>query len=84
MSLYQSGEDERHRLERMKIERTEHDTQYFKQILATFEKRLEDESIFRAKNEEDNRKFIEAKLQGMFEKLKNEEKNALEREKRLM
>ena len=68
----------------MKIERTESDNQYLKAMMQTLEKRIEDESQFRVKNEEDTRRYFENKFIGLTEKIKNDEKMSLEREKRLM
>ncbi len=84
LQIYSTGEDERQRLERMKFERADSDTQYFKQMMTRIEKRIDDEAGFRSKNEEDTRKYLETRLLGMQEKLKGEEKMALERERRMM
>ena len=53
-------------------------------MLSTFERRLEDEAVFRTKNEDDTRKYFESKIISITEKLKSEENISLEREKRLM
>jgi hypothetical protein len=45
---------------------------------------MEDESTFRIKNEEDQRRYIDQKMVGIEQKLKGDEKNQLDREKRLM
>lgn len=47
ISIFQTGEEERQRLERMKLDRNESDNQYIKQMMQTIEKRLEDENMFR-------------------------------------
>lgn len=49
-----------------------------------FEKKLEEEQMFRLRNEEELRKFFETKLIGVVEKVKNEERTNIEREKRIM
>jgi len=53
-------------------------------MMTRIEKRIDDEAGFRSKNEEDTRKYLETRLLGMQEKLKGEEKMALERERRMM
>ena len=53
-------------------------------MMLTLEKKIEDEGMFRLKNEEDTRKYFENKIIAISEKMKNEEKMGLEREKRLM
>ena len=53
-------------------------------MILTIEKKIEDEAVFRMKNEEDIRKYFENKFIGFHEKFKNEEKMSLEREKRLI
>jgi hypothetical protein len=53
-------------------------------MMQNLERKLEDEQLFRVKNEEDTKRYFENKLLGLQEKMKNEEKISLEREKRLM
>lgn len=53
-------------------------------MMQTIEKKIEDDSMFRVKNEEDTRRYFENKIISISEKMKNEEKMSLEREKRLM
>jgi hypothetical protein len=53
-------------------------------MMLTLEKKIEDESVFRVRNEEDTRKYFENKILSIGEKMKTEEKFSLEREKRLM
>jgi hypothetical protein len=48
------------------------------------ERRLEEEQLHRVKAEEDTRRAIDAKFQGLNEKLRAEERMILERERRLM
>ena len=84
MLMFNSGEDERQRLERLKVDRNDADNQYVKQMMSTIERKLEDECLFRMKNEEDTRKYFDSKFISLAEKLKSEEKQSLEREKRLM
>ncbi|CDW87201.1 UNKNOWN [Stylonychia lemnae] len=84
LSIFATGEEERQRLERMKLERAESDTQYTKQMLMNLERKIEDEQQFRLKNEDDQKRYFENKFIGLLEKMKNEEKLSLERERRLM
>ena len=53
-------------------------------MINSIERKLEDEQSFRVKNEEDTKRYYENKFIGLQEKMKNEEKLSLEREKRLM
>jgi hypothetical protein len=52
--------------------------------MSTLERRMEDENQYRIKNEEEIRKYLETRVVGIMEKLKNDEKMSLKREKRLM
>jgi len=53
-------------------------------MLTRLEKRIDDEMVYRSKNEEETRKYLEVRVIGIQEKLKSEEKNFLEREKKMM
>ena len=71
-------------MERMKVERAESDFFYIKNVVAQMERRLEEEQNHRVKAEEETRRAIDNKFQGLNEKLRAEEKMILERERRLM
>lgn len=53
-------------------------------MISTIEKKIDEENQFRSKNEEDLRNYFETKFIGFQEKIKNEEKLSLERERRLL
>ena len=84
LQIFTQGEEERQRLEKLKTDRAESDTQYIKQMMSTLERKLEDEQQFRLRNEEDQKRYFENKFVGLLEKMKSEEKLSLEREKRLI
>lgn len=71
-------------MEKVKSERLDKDTINFKGIIANLEKRIEEDSRFRTKNEEDLRMYVDQKVEGLDDKLRTEERSQLEREKRLM
>ena len=68
----------------MKTERAESDNHYIKNMVFQMERRLEEEQSHRVKSEDENRRAIDAKFQGLYEKIRAEEKMILERERRLM
>ena len=84
LTIYSSGEEDRHRIERLKVERAESDSMYIKNLVTQMERRLEEDQHQRLRGEEDNRKALEAKFQSLNEKIRAEEKMILERERRLM
>lgn len=84
LSIFQSGEDERQRIEKLKVDRSESDVLNLRNLISTLDRRLEDEAKYRSKNEEDIRRYIENKMIGTHEKLKGDEKMQMEREKRLL
>lgn len=65
LQIFSSGEEERQRLERLKMDRTESDSQYIKQMMLTLEKKIEDEQQFRVQNEEDLKRYFENKFIGL-------------------
>ena len=71
-------------MERMKLERSDSDQSYVRQMIGSLEKKLDEEQQFRARNEEDTRRYHENKLVALQEKMKQDEKMQLEREKRIM
>jgi hypothetical protein len=68
----------------MKHERAESDHMYIANVVKQMERRLEEEQQHRVKAEDDTRRAIDAKFQGLNEKLRAEERMILERERRLM
>jgi hypothetical protein len=68
----------------MKVERSESDAQYIKNLVTQMERRLEEDQFNRMRADDENRKALDAKFQGLNEKLRAEEKMILERERRLM
>lgn len=82
--MFSTGEEERARLEKVKAERLDKDTINFKSIISNLERRIEEESRYRNKNEEDLRLYADQKIEALEDKMKSEERTQLEREKRLM
>lgn len=65
LQIFATGEEERQRLERMKMDRADSDSQYVRQMLVTLEKKLEDEQQFRMRNEDDQKRYFENKFIGL-------------------
>ena len=71
-------------MEKIKLDKSDSDAENTKRILATFDKKIEAEAEMRGRNEDDLRKYIEAKFQNLQDQMKSDEKLALEREQRMM
>jgi hypothetical protein len=84
LTIFNTGEEERQRLDRMKVDRTESDYLYIKNMVSNMERRLEEEQKHRVNSENETRIALDAKFQGLNEKLRAEERMILERERRLM
>lgn len=84
LAVYSQSEDERQRMEKIKFDKSESDAENTKRILLTFSKKIEAESEVRGRNEDDLRKYIEAKFLNLQDQMKADEKLALEREQRMM
>ena len=84
LAIFNQSEDERQRGERIRYEKGESDGDNLKRLLATFETKIGSETESRTRNEDDFRRYIEAKFQNLVDKMKTEEKLALEREQRMM
>ena len=80
LAVYSQSEDERQRMEKIKFDKSESDAENTKRILLTFNKKIEAEGEVRARNEDDLRKYIEAKFLNLQDQMKADEKLALERE----
>lgn len=53
-------------------------------MLATLDKKIDDETSFRIRSEDDIRKWFESKFSMMMERVSIEEKGSLDRERRMM
>lgn len=84
LGIFNQGEDERKRSEKIKFDKQEQDNFNTKQLLSNFEKKLEAELDSRIKNESDLRKYLETKFLNLQDQMKSDEKLSLEREKRMM
>jgi hypothetical protein len=62
LTIFSSGEEERQRIERMKMERAESDHYYIKNLVTQMERRLEEEQQHRVKAENDTRLALDAKF----------------------
>ncbi len=82
--LLQQNTDEKVVLERMKQEKSDHDLGFLKGMLATLDKKVDEEIQFRLRSEDDLRKWFEQKFQMLGERLNFEERGSMEREKRMM
>ena len=67
LAVFNQTEEERARMEKIKLDKQDTDTGNTKRLLAAFDKKLEAEGQFRAKNEEDLRKYIESKFLNMHD-----------------
>ena len=68
----------------MKSEKTDNDLGYIKGMISTLDKKIDDESSFRIRSEDDIRKWFESKFSMLVERLNVEEKGYLDRERRMM
>jgi hypothetical protein len=71
-------------MEKLKIEKVDADNNGFRHMIAGFEKKLEAETEYRVKNQDDFRKYVDSKFHSVLEQIKSDEKMSLEREKRMM
>lgn len=74
LEIFKVSEDERQEMYKMKNGTFEGEMSYLKNILKTLERRIDDENAFRVKNEDDLRTWFEQKVNGLSERMKNEEK----------
>ena len=84
LEMFKSGEEERNMYNKIQGEKEDGEVEYLKNYIRTVERKLEDESAFRLKNEDDLRNWFEQKVASIHQKLKNEEKMSLDREKKIM
>lgn len=68
----------------MKQEKTDNDLGFIKGMIVTLEKKIDDESSFRIRSEDDIRMWFEKKYTMVIERLNFEEKGSLDRERRMM
>ena len=68
----------------MKQEKTDNDLGFIKGMIATLDKKIDDESSFRIRSEDDIRKWFESKFNMTVERLNFEERGSLDRERRMM
>ena len=78
------SEDERHKMYQMKNGTFEGEIDYLRNLIKTLERRMDDESAFRIKNEDDLRQWFDQKVGSLTEQVRNEERMSLEREKRII
>ena len=67
LGIFNQSEEERQRMERIKFEKYETDSRNNKQLLSNFEKKMESESEFRLRGEEEVRRYMETKFNNMAE-----------------
>jgi hypothetical protein len=68
----------------MNKERTDNDLGFVKGMIASLDKKIDDETSFRIRSEDDIRKWFESKFTMMSERLNLEERGSLDRERRMM
>jgi len=81
---HQAAADERHLIDRMKQEKTDNDFGFLKGMISTLDKKIDDETSFRLRSEDDMRKWFEQKVTIMNERYAQEERGGIERERRMM
>lgn len=74
LEILKVSDEERQEMYKMKNGTFEGEVSYLKNILKTLERRIDDETAFRVKNEDDLRTWFEQKVNGLSERMKNEEK----------
>ncbi|CDW91573.1 UNKNOWN [Stylonychia lemnae] len=84
LMLLSGNQDEKLLLERMKQEKTDNDLGFIKGMIVTLDKKIDDESSFRIRSEDDIRKWFEGKISMTVDRLNFEEKGSLDRERRMM
>lgn len=84
LGVFNSNEEDRQKIERLKIDKVEADNNAFRQMISGFEKKLDSETEYRVKNQDDFRKYVDSKFATILETIKSDEKMSLEREKRMM
>eukprot|EP00347_Sterkiella_histriomuscorum_P013165 403365759 len=84
LMLLSGNSEEKYLLERMKQEKSDNDLGFVKGMIATLDKKIDDESSFRIRSEDDIRKWFESKFTMSIERLNFEERGALDRERRMM
>jgi hypothetical protein len=82
--LLTNNVDEKTLLERMKQEKSDSDLGYLRGMMITIEKKIDDESSFRLRSEDDIRKWFEKKFTMMTERINFDERGSLDRERRMM
>jgi hypothetical protein len=68
MMLLTGNQEEKSLLERMKQERNDSDFSYVRGMIATLDKKIDDETSFRIRSEDDIRKWFESKFTLMADK----------------
>ena len=84
LEILKVSEEERQEMYKMKNGTFEGEMTYLRNVLKTLERWIDDETAFRVKNEDDLRTWFEQKVNGLNERIKNEEKQSLERERKLI
>lgn len=84
LAILQSNNEDKTLVERIRQDKTENDFGFLKGMLSTLDKRIDDEVSFRLRSEDDIRKWFEQKFVLTSERLNMEDRQALEREKRIM
>lgn len=84
MMFLHGSQEEKILHEKMIRERTDNDLGFVKGMMATIDKKIDDESTFRIRSEDDIRKWFEQKISMINERINLEEKGSLDRERRMM
>ena len=84
MTFLNQNTDEKTLIERMKQEKVDNDFGFVKGMVATLDKKIDEEISFRLRSEDDIRKWFDQKFLMLTERVNLEDRSLLEREKRMM
>ena len=84
IEIMKIGEEEWEKMIQMKKGTFEGEIEYLNNLIKTLERWMDDEQAFRVKNEDDLRAWFDQKVDSLTEKVKTEEKMALDRERKIV
>lgn len=82
LSIFNQSQEDRQRLEKFKNDKIFSDSENQKLIIKSMDQKLRAQTEFQQQTEQELKKYIEVKFINLLEQLKNDQKLALEREKR--
>lgn len=67
LQIFNQSEEERQRMERIKIDKMEADSHNQQGLIMTIQKRVDSDSLLRQRGEDDIKKYVEIKFTGIVE-----------------